>query len=124
MPLTASIAGTVREKEGDSAGGTTITLAGTLGDGANGLLQVVLHGNQAAGGGIVMDSSEVTMGSSSQPSEYRGEVVRLRGSAITANLQDQRGNTISVQVQLQIDDASNTFTGDVTAGPLGRTGQP
>jgi len=117
QPFSASITGTIRQAAADANGSTTITILGTLSGGASGTLQVVLHGTAAAGGGVTVDSSEMTIGPPAQPRQYQGPILRLRGSALGATVRDNLGEALTVDLQMAIDRSAETFTGSVSGQP-------
>ncbi|HEY2159939.1 MAG TPA: ferric reductase-like transmembrane domain-containing protein [Solirubrobacteraceae bacterium] len=114
--FTAQGSGTVRQGPlGDALYGVDITLA--LSGQNLSALDIRLRGTRLAGGGVEMSSGEVTLGTSSNPTQYRGPVTGLQGSNVQARVRDSRGDSLQVLAQLQIDTASGQASGTVTATP-------
>ena len=64
-----------------------------------------------------MSSGEVTLGTVSNPTQYRGPVTGLQGSNVQARVSDSRGNTLRVLAQWQIDTAGGQASGTVSTNP-------
>jgi hypothetical protein len=100
---------------GSQVGGqATITLTGTLQDGASGAMSIVINGRLASGGGVQMQSSSVSTGPSDDPTRYKGTVTTLQGTAITAALTDTTGQRITAQWQIEFAPNGAGFTGTMT----------
>ena len=114
--FTAQGSGTVRQGPlGDGLYGVDITLS--LSGQNLSALDIRLRGEQLEGGGIQMSSGEVTLGTVSNPTQYRGPVTGLQGSNVQARVRDSSGSTLGVLAQLQIDTAGGQASGTVTATP-------
>jgi len=114
-PFSAQIAGTQSESNPSADGRVTIQLATTMSGGASGSLQIDLVGQPVESGGVLMESSQVSMGPSSQPALYRGSVVGLRGARITAAVQSAGRPSLQLVIDVQIDASGTTVTGTVSA---------
>lgn len=79
-------------------------------------LRIDLHGQPIEGGGIEMSSSQVTLGTSSNPTEYRGQVTALQGTNIEARVNGPRG-ALTLVARLNIDPGSGAASGTVQASP-------
>jgi sulfoxide reductase heme-binding subunit YedZ len=102
-----------------SAGGTAVTIDGSLSGSAPGRLHVVLEGTPASGGGIELRTSSAALGPPATPGLYTGSVTALSGDQLVLSLHDGAGR-IGVAVQLELG-ASNHITGTVHGGvPAGR----
>ncbi|MGZ4682179.1 MAG: ferric reductase-like transmembrane domain-containing protein [Acidimicrobiales bacterium] len=112
-PFTADFSGTVAQADGGST--ATVTIDGTLTGAASGSLQVVLKGNAIDGGGVQMTSSTVTLSGTSPPTTYTGSVRSLKGGTIVAVVRSGSGTTITLTMDLRVDDAAGTASGTVTA---------
>ncbi|MGZ4715385.1 MAG: ferric reductase-like transmembrane domain-containing protein [Acidimicrobiales bacterium] len=112
-PFTADFSGTVAQADGGST--ATVTIDGTLTGAASGSLQVVLKGNAIDGGGVQMTSSTVTLSGTSPPTTYAGSVRSLKGGTIVAVVRSGSGTTITLTMDLRVDDAAGTASGTVTA---------
>jgi len=80
-------------------------------------LEIRLRGQPLQGGGIRMTSSKVTLGTRSNPDTYGGQVTSLQGTSISATVHDAGGHALRLAFQLQLDPASRSATGTVSAGP-------
>jgi hypothetical protein len=80
-------------------------------------LAIHLRGQPIEGGGIEMTSSDVTLGTASNPSEYRGRVTSLNGANIAAHVARSDGGTVRLIVQLDIDPNTGQASGTVQASP-------
>ena len=114
FPFEASITGTLQQT---SNGGdrTTVTIGGALSGAVRGTVRVVLVGTELAGGGVAMDRSSATLGSSTQPNLYQGEVVALDGTNISARVHDATGRAVLLAMRLKVDPNTNAVTGSVSA---------
>lgn len=116
VSFTAPVTGTLRQ--GQAVGGLvevhiTLNVAGqhlsTLG--------IRILGQPADGGGVAMSSSRVELGPASNPSQYRGQVTSLQGTSIAATVHVAGGASLQLVARLQIDSASGSVSGTVTASP-------
>jgi sulfoxide reductase heme-binding subunit YedZ len=110
VPLTATFTGTQTESGPDANGLMTITINGSFG--GSGRLQVALSGQPAAGGGVDLSGGQVTVGTSSNPGQYRGQVTGLSGSQISASLSDAGGATFPATLTLRIG-AGDSLSGTI-----------
>jgi ferric reductase like protein len=114
--FSAQASGTVRQSSlGDGQARVDITLALT-GQQLN-TLSFNLRGQAIGGGGIQMTSSDVTLGSQSNPGEYRGRVTSLQGTNIAAQVSDGSGHQLGVVAQLNIDPNTGAASGTVNVTP-------
>jgi Ferric reductase like transmembrane component len=114
--FTAQGTGTVRQGQlSDGLYGVDITLS--LSAPKLTSLDIRLRGEQLPSGGVEMSSGEMTLGTSSDPTQYRGPVTGLEGANVAATVRDARGDTLRVLAQLQIDLASGSASGTVSARP-------
>jgi hypothetical protein len=98
-----------------AVGGTTVTIDGALSGPAPGHLRIVLSGQPASGGGIVMTSSAASLGPAGQPDLYRGSVQSLAGTQLRLALADAAGTALTVRVQLSLDGGTGV-SGTVSGG--------
>jgi hypothetical protein len=112
-PYDASLSGQVSESRGDGEGLVTVGLNGSASGGSKGVLHVTLRGVPLEGGGIQMTDSSVTFGSQSAPQAYSGRIVSLSGSELVASVSDANGGSLQLQINLQLDQASSTFSGSL-----------
>jgi sulfoxide reductase heme-binding subunit YedZ len=109
--FTDALTGTLQQ----SADGSSVTIDGTLTGAAPGHLRVVLQGQPASGGGIVMRASAVSLGPTARPDLYQGSVRALAGSQMQLAVAVPGGASVQIGVQLNLDGTSNV-TGTVTGG--------
>ena len=114
--FSAQASGTVRQAslgEGQARVEITLSLAGQQLN----KLAIRLRGQAIGGGGIEMTSSDVTLGSQSNPGEYRGHVTSLQGTNIAAHVSDGSGHQLGVVAQLNIDPNTGAASGTVNVTP-------
>jgi Ferric reductase like transmembrane component len=112
-PFTADFSGSLATTT--AASNTTVTIDGTLSKGVDGHLHVVISGPAATGGGVRLGTGAVSLGPTAQPAEYTGTVTSLSGGQITAVLKAATGVTITVTIQVEVNDAAGTASGTVSA---------
>jgi sulfoxide reductase heme-binding subunit YedZ len=117
LPFDASMSGTVDESLASSGRSETVTIDATLDDADASVLHISLQGTPVSSGGIQMASSNVTFGSSSAPQEYNGQITKLQGSEVIADVANADGTAIRLDVKMTIND--NRVTGTVAAGAGG-----
>ncbi len=114
--FTASASGSVQQgSTGD--GLSQVNIALNLAGQKLNTLAITLRGEALDGGGLQMTSSDVTLGPSSNPGQYRGSVTALNGTNISAQVTDGSGHRLTLSTQLQINPDSGTVNGTVTATP-------
>lgn len=119
--FSAGTRGTYRQSGPDASGHSTISLVGTLADGASGRVDVEIVGTPASGGGVSMTSGTVTV--SDGRNSYRGDIVGLRGGDIEAQMPGPDGADWLVSVVLtQLDRTAGTMAARVEAAPARRFG--
>ncbi len=112
--FTASASGTVQQgSTGD--GLSQVNIALNLAGQKLNTLAITLRGQALEGGGLQMTSSDVTLGPSSNPGQYRGAVTSLEGTNVAAQVTDAGGHRLALTAQLQINPDSGAVTGTVTA---------
>ena len=79
-------------------------------------LAVHLRCQQLSDGGLQMTSSRVTLGNSSDPSQYQGSVTALDGTNLTARVSDAAGRVLTLALRLRIDPESGSVTGLLHVG--------
>jgi hypothetical protein len=114
--FTASASGTVREASvNDELSQVEISLS--LAGPRLTALGITLLGQPLENGGLQMSSSSVTLGTSSNPGQYRGHVTSLSGTDVSCRVSDGAGNLLNLSARLRINSESGTATGTVTARP-------
>ena len=114
-PFTARLAGQVGQSSPSAAGRVTVRLSTALSSGAEGVLTVDITGRPVDDGGVLMDSSHVTLGTAGQPGLYDGTVTDLRGTDISALVRDAAGSALRLRLQVSIDQATQRVTGTLRA---------
>ena len=79
-------------------------------------LKIKLSGGAIPGGGVQMTSSQVTLGSGSNPDFYTGEVTGLRGTNIAANITGG-GHALAMLATLTIQPGGGSVSGTVSVSP-------
>jgi DMSO/TMAO reductase YedYZ heme-binding membrane subunit len=115
-PFSAQIAGSVTQSNPSADGRVTVRLANTVSGGATGVLTIDLTGQPVDGGGVVLDTSQVTFGPSQQPSLYHGTVVSLQGGRIVADLQGAGQPALELTLTVQTDRSGTNLSGSLHAG--------
>jgi len=103
-----------------STDGRTVTIDASLAGQAPGRLRIVLQGQPAASGGIVMTASGASLGPTGQPDLYRGSVRSLAGTRLGLALAGPGGAALDVRVQLAVNGTG--VSGTVSGGPGTTTG--
>jgi sulfoxide reductase heme-binding subunit YedZ len=112
--FTAKASGTVQQ--GTAGNGLeTVDIKLSLSGQRLSALKIHLQGQAINGGGIEMSSSQVTLGTPSNPSEYSGEVTSLQGTNVDAKVKDSSGHQLTLAAQLTIDSSSGAVSGTVSA---------
>jgi hypothetical protein len=111
--FTAQASGSVRQGL-IRAGLARVRIALTIPGQTLSRLKITLEGQPADGGGIQMTSSQVTLGTASDPTEYRGRVTGLDGTTIQAELRAPGNNAVTVVAQVQSDPGTGAASADVS----------
>ncbi len=112
VPFAGRVKGTARRGE-TSDGLAEIDLRMSFDGTSPGVIDVRIDGEPAAGGGVQMSQSAVTMGTNSSPDAYRGQLVGLNGSRLVATVGDSSGRTLRVDLALAIDSMTGTVSGRI-----------
>lgn len=113
LPFTSSLRGELRESTPNGQGRLAVEIDATLANGA--LLTLVLDGQPLPGGGVAMDTSEVSLGPPARPHLYRGRIVALEGERMLALVGGAR--LLELAIDLRVDRAAGTVGGTVRAAP-------
>jgi sulfoxide reductase heme-binding subunit YedZ len=112
----AALSGSLRQRGPDPSGNVTITISGSLSGARQGTLTVALVG-LAADGGVALKQSAVTV-ALSDGSRWTGQIVVLDGDQMAATITDGHGHSSTLDINLQINPASDAVTGAITATPI------
>ena len=116
-PFTAQLAGSLSTSAANASGRVTERLALTLQGGTSGTLEVDLIGAPEAGGGVLLDTSGVRLGTASDPELYTGQVVALRGDRIEAIVAGTHGQSLDLTIEVSVD--GSQVSGTLNAQPAG-----
>jgi len=117
--FSAQLQGRLAQSGPDGAGNATVTIDGTLSGPVTGLLHIVLSGPAAPGGGISLATSAASLGPAAQPNQFQGSVTGLSGTRLALSLTGPAARQLTLNVRLQVDQASGTVSGIVQAGGRG-----
>ncbi|HEX8976777.1 MAG TPA: ferric reductase-like transmembrane domain-containing protein [Solirubrobacteraceae bacterium] len=78
-------------------------------------LDIQIQGPAAPGGGVEMNTSRVTLGPASDPSQYGGQVTALDGSSIVARVDNPGHAALTLLTRLQLSRAGALATGTLDA---------
>ena len=109
VPFSSDFRGSQSESSSNTQGDTTLNLSGTFNDGS---FRVALTGQPVSGGGVQLAGSQVTLGPTSAPSEYTGQVTNLNGDTIVAAVSGASGRSFNVTIQI------TTMHGRTLAGTI------
>jgi sulfoxide reductase heme-binding subunit YedZ len=115
VPFNAPLDGRFAQSGTDQNGLVSVAVTGLTRGGVDGELHLDLWGQPLEQGGVSMSASSVRFGPTSQPSEYTGSIVSLSGQRIVASLQDASGKPLTLALDLRINSASGTVSGNVRA---------
>jgi sulfoxide reductase heme-binding subunit YedZ len=99
----------------DGAGNASIHMLLSVAGQKLSALHVLIEGQAINGGGVNMTSSAVTLGTASQPHLYRGRITALSGTNITAVVTNSAGQTIHLQIDLQLAPNGQSASGTLSA---------
>jgi hypothetical protein len=113
LPFTANLDGRVTQSPNGGGDQVTVRLSTTLSSGADGVLTVDITGRPVDDGGVLMQTSRVTLGTNDRPALYDGQVTDLRGTDIGAVVSDGSGVRVRLAIAVQIDRGSARVSGTV-----------
>jgi hypothetical protein len=87
-----------------------------LTDGPSGLLRVRVAGQPAAGGGILMRRSAVTLGPPSAAGALQGRISALDGSSLQALVRSASGRAVRLRIDLTL--SEDSVAGTVSGTPV------
>jgi methionine sulfoxide reductase heme-binding subunit len=111
VPSTVALRGSLRQSRPNSQGRVSVEIDTTLAGG--GLLTLVLDGQPLPGGGVAMDTSQVSLGPPARPRLYTGQIVALEGQRLIALVSGNR--SLQLTIDLQVDRAAGTVSGTLHA---------
>lgn len=126
--FTASLQGTLTQNGPDASGNETLRVDGTLSNGAQGVLSIVMQGAQNGSGndgGLSITSTQVALGTSTATQLYQGQLTGLRagdyGWRMTALLAKTGASASQVQLSISMNisasgQVAGTIQGNSTSG--------
>jgi hypothetical protein len=118
-PFSATLSGSISQSDPAADGRITVRIPTTMSGGAAGVLEVDLTGRPLDGGGVLLDTSVVSLGPAAQPTLYHGVVSSLRGTQIVATVRASGHPTLHLTIDAQPDASGSRVTGAVRAVPGG-----
>lgn len=113
-PASATVQGTISSSS-DGSGLATISIAAR---GGQELVQVSLTGVPLEEGGVQVQSSRMTLGTTSSPALWTGSVQRLEGTSMSAVLSDASGRHVDTSLTLRVDSEQGTVAGRLDVGAV------
>ena len=113
-PASATVQGTISSSS-DGSGLSTIDIAARAG---HELVRVSLTGVPLQEGGVQVQSSRMTLGSTSAPALWSGSVQQLEGTTMSAVLSDANGHSVRTSLTLQVDSQQGTVAGTLDVGAV------
>jgi DMSO/TMAO reductase YedYZ heme-binding membrane subunit len=111
LPYTASVSGSLTQSQANAAGIATVQIDARTSGPVAGRLRATLYGIPLDNGGLSMQSSDVAYATAGSPAAYRGPVVALAGTHITAVVADAGGRHLRLDLDVQIDPSSGSVRG-------------
>jgi sulfoxide reductase heme-binding subunit YedZ len=111
LPYTATVSGSLRQAQPNSAGIATVQIEARTSGPVAGRLRATLYGVPLDNGGLSMQSSDVAYATAGSPAAYRGQVVALAGTHITAVVADAGGRHLRLDLVLRINPSSGSVGG-------------
>ncbi len=103
LPYTATVSGSLTQSQSNSSGIATVQINARTAGPIAGRLRATLYGIPLENGGLSMQSSDVAYATAGSPAAYRGPVVGLAGTHITALVADAAGRHLRLDLALRID---------------------
>jgi DMSO/TMAO reductase YedYZ heme-binding membrane subunit len=111
LPYTATLSGSLTQSQPNSSGIATVQIDASTSGPVAGRLRATLYGVPLEGGGLSMQSSDVAYATAGSPAAYRGPIVALEGTQITAVVADAGGRHLRLELDLRIDSSSGSVGG-------------
>ena len=113
----AGVNGTVAQHQAPN-GTVEVDIALTVANSSLTTLRIRIDGTPAAGGGVQMTASRVSIGSTSNPTLFSGSVTALDGTQISARVSSADGHTLTLTAALDINAGSAAATGTLQVDPI------
>ena len=113
--FSAPVTGTANQRA-LSGGGVEVAISLAISNAALGVVNVRIDGTSAAGGGVQMTGSSVSVGTVSSPALYQGTITALDGTQISARVTSADGRLLQLGLALRLGEAGSA-TGTVEVTP-------
>ena len=114
--FSAGVSGTVSQRQ-TANGLVEVDISLAVADAALPELRLQIVGNAAAGGGVGMTGSAVSLGPASNPTLYQGSITELNGTIIRARVAATGGRPLRLELALQINPSTGAATGTLRVAP-------
>lgn len=111
LPYTEAVSGSLTQAQPNSSGIATVQIDARTSGPVAGRLRATLYGVPLENGGLSMQSSDVAYATAGSPAAYRGPVVALAGTHITAVVADSQGRHLRLDLDLRINPSSGSVGG-------------
>jgi DMSO/TMAO reductase YedYZ heme-binding membrane subunit len=111
LPYIATVSGSLTQAQPNSSGIATVQIQASTSGPVAGRLRATLYGVPLDDGGLSMQSSDVAYATAGSPAAYRGQVVALAGTHITAVVRDAEGRHLRLDLDLRINPSSGSVGG-------------
>ena len=111
LPYTATVSGSLAQSQPNSSGIATVQIDARTSGPVAGRLRATLYGIPLENGGLSMQSSDVAYATAGSAAAYRGPVVALEGTHITAVVAAAGGRHLRLELDLRIDSSSGSVGG-------------
>lgn len=111
LPYTATVSGSLTQVRPNSSGIATVQIDARTSGPIAGRLRATLYGVPLENGGLSMQSSDVAYATAGGAAAYRGPVVALAGTHITAVVANAAGKHLHLDLDLRIDTSSGSVRG-------------
>lgn len=111
LPYTATVSGSLTQSQSSSSGIATVQIDARTAGPIAGRLRATLYGIPLENGGLSMESSDVAYATAGSLAAYRGPVVRLAGTHITAVVANAAGGHLRLDLALTINPSSGSVGG-------------
>lgn len=111
LPYTASVSGSLTQAQPNSSGVATVQIEARTSGPIAGRLRATLYGIPLDNGGLSMQSSDVAYATAGSAAAYRGPIVALAGTHITAVVRNAAGSHLRLDLDLQINPSSGSVGG-------------
>ena len=112
LPATSTFDGTATQQQGAS-GGMELEFRGTLSGSSELVLDIRLTGQLEQSGGFFVQGGRVTLGPRDDQSRFTGQIAGVSNGQISSQLEDDRGDAVTLDAALQVLNAAGAAGGQV-----------